>query len=667
MATRDSVAPATPLIGRIDPFDAGVESITAYLERLQLYFDVNSIPEPKRVSSLLTLIGPVNYNLLRSLVAPTPPREKSYDELLSTLENHYNPKKLVIAERYHFYQRNQKTTESISEYIAELRQLAIHCEFQNFLDEALRDKLVCGLKSEAILKRLLTEKALTLEKALEISQSMEAAERDAKGLNKGGTRPHAEGDLHNLSKEKCFRCGKQGHAGSDCKFKEYKCRQCGKTGHLAAVCRTKRSPKSPKSRKSSGRGIKHCEPDQPDTQTSQELGLFAIGSQVERPIKVELTIDEKPVVMEVDTGAAVSVVSEDVFKRTFPGAELRPSKLVLRTYTGESMPVLGELAVQVKYGSLAPKKLDLAVVKGSGTWLLGRNWLHHIRLDWKTICSFTNSSLDSLLDKYSDVYAEGLGTVKPFKVKLNVSSKAKPKFCKPRPVPFALRSAVEADLDRLEREGVIEKVTFSEWATPVVVVPKQDSKVRICGDYKVTINPHLDVDQYPLPRPEDLFATLANGKQFTKLDLKHAYNQLLLEDDACKYVTINTHRGLYQYKRLPFGIASAPALFQMTMDTILQGLDGVICYIDDILVTGATPEEHLKNLEAVLKRLQEHGIRLKLEKCKFMQASVEYLGYRIDAEGLHATDEKLQAITAAPVPRDLQELRSFLGLLNYYG
>ena len=157
----------------------------------------------------------------------------------------------------------------------------------------------------------------------------------------------------------------------------------------------------------------------------------------------------------------------------------------------------------------------------------------------------------------------------------------------------------------------MEKVTHSEWATPVVVVPKADGSVRLCGDFKVTINPLLKVDQYSLPKAEDLFATLAGGQRFTKLDLSQAYLQLELHPDSMKYCTINTPRGLYQYIRLPFGIASALALFQRVMDTILQGVTGAICYIDDILVTGQTEAEHIQNLSEVLKRLQQYGVRMK--------------------------------------------------------
>ena len=133
----------------------------------------------------------------------------------------------------------------------------------------------------------------------------------------------------------------------------------------------------------------------------------------------------------------------------------------------------------------------------------------------------------------------------------------------------------------------------SEWATPIVPILKPDKKVRICGDFKFTINPALDVDRYPLPKLEELLATVSRGKWFSKLDLTNAYLQLALDEESQKLCTLNTHRGLYQYMRMPFGIASAPALFQKTMDSVLQGIKQVVCYIDDILVTGSNESEHL--------------------------------------------------------------------------
>ena len=215
--------------------------------------------------------------------------------------------------------------------------------------------------------------------------------------------------------------------------------------------------------------------------------------------------------------------------------------------------------------------------------------------------------------------------------------------------------------------GAIEKVRYSDWATPVVPVPKPDGTVRVCGDFKITVNPVLHIDQHPSPKAEDLFATLAGGKKFSKLDLSQAYQQMLLHPDDRKYTTINTHLGLFQYTRLPFGIAAAPAIFQQAMEKILQGIPKVICYLDDVLITEQNDEEHLKTLETVFCRLEEHGVRLKKTKCEFLKTRVEYLGYCIDAEGLHKSLTKVKAVVNAPRPRNQQQLRSFLGLVNYYG
>ena len=146
---------------------------------------------------------------------------------------------------------------------------------------------------------------------------------------------------------------------------------------------------------------------------------------------------------------------------------------------------------------------------------------------------------------------------------------------------------------------------------------------------KHRINKLAKFDSYPLPRIDDLFASLSGGSTYTKLDLAHAYLQVPLDAESKKFTTINTHRGLYQYNRLPFGISSAPAIFQRTIENILQNLPHTCVYLDDILVTGKTESEHIKNLEEVLIRLEKAGLRLKKQKCSFMLPSVDYLGHSI--------------------------------------
>ena len=195
---------------------------------------------------------------------------------------------------------------------------------------------------------------------------------------------------------------------------------------------------------------------------------------------------------------------------------------------------------------------------------------------------------------------------------------------------------------------------------------KQDGSIRLCGDYKVTVNRAAKVDKYPLPRIDELFASLEGGRSFTKLDLAQAYQQVPLDVDSKKLTTINTPKGLYQYTRLPFGISSAPSIFQRVMENLLNDIPNVCVYIDDILVTGKTDADHLKNLDDVLTRLGRAGLRLKHTKCAFLLSSLEYLGHRISEKGLQPTQDKVNAILEAPAPENVSQLRSFLGAIGYY-
>ena len=144
-----------------------------------------------------------------------------------------------------------------------------------------------------------------------------------------------------------------------------------------------------------------------------------------------------------------------------------------------------------------------------------------------------------------------------------------PKFCRARTVPYALKPKVEVELKRLQQTGIIEPIKHSDWAAPIVPVVKKDGPVRICGDYRLTVNCAAKPDTYPLPRVDDIFASLSGGKIFSKLDLANAYQQVPLDSQSKQLVTINTHKGLYCYNRLPFGISAAPSIFQHTMENVL--------------------------------------------------------------------------------------------------
>ena len=397
------------------------------------------------------------------------------------------------------------------------------------------------------------------------------------------------------------------------------------------------------------------------------------------PYTVNMQLDGKAVNFEIDTGCCLTVMNEETFKEAWKHTKppsLRPMKIKLETYTGDPVKVVGVTLVKVKYKQ-QEGNLPLVVVEGDGPSLLGQGWREEICPDWRDIknsrkarkvhqVKTTENPLQQMLNKHEEVFKEELGTLKGTKATIHVKHDAPPRFFRPRSVPFAMRAKIDEEIDRLLKEGIISPVKYAEWAAPVVPLLKPTGNIRLCGDYKLTVNTVASLEQYPIPRMEDLFAALSGGKQFSKLDMSHAYQQILLNDESKQYVTVNTHRGLFTYNRLPFGVASAPAIFQRTMEGLLKGIPLVVVYLDDILVSGVDDADHLRNLDEVLSRLEEAGLRLKRSKCAFMQKEVEYLGHIVDAQGLHPVEKKVKAIMDAPTPTNVTELKAYLGLLNYY-
>ena len=202
--------------------------------------------------------------------------------------------------------------------------------------------------------------------------------------------------------------------------------------------------------------------------------------------------------------------------------------------------------------------------------------------------------MKELQSKYADMFKPELGTVKGTKATLHLRKNVKPVFCKARSVPFALRPAVERELERMQSEGIIMPVEFSEWATPLVCVPKPDGTVRLCGDYRTMVNQATHTVQFPIPMVEEIRSRLAGGEKFTKIDLKCAYQPMLLDEKAQELCTINTHKGLFRYSRLPFGVLSSPAIWQRFMEQALSGMTSICVMVDDVLITGRDDRTHAK-------------------------------------------------------------------------
>ena len=200
-------------------------------------------------------------------------------------------------------------------------------------------------------------------------------------------------------------------------------------------------------------------------------------------------------------------------------------------------------------------------------------------------------------------------------------------------------------------------MTHSEWAAPIVPVLKGDGSIRICGNYKVIVNQVSKLDNYTIPKTEDSQTKIEGGQKFTKLDLSHAYQQLLLDNESRKYTTINTCKGLFRYTRLPSRISSDPSIFRRVIENLLARIAYVIVRLDDILVSGKNDAEHLRNLEEVLKRLSNAGLRVKENKWVFMAAEVVYCGHNVTAEGVTPVEANVRAIKEAPRPENTSQLK----------
>ncbi|XP_026562019.1 uncharacterized protein K02A2.6-like, partial [Pseudonaja textilis] len=383
---------------------------------------------------------------------------------------------------------------------------------------------------------------------------------------------------------------------------------------------------------------------------------------------LSVSLEGKPCHMEVDTGSALSIISWNTLKRLHPSlstTRLQRCQFGLKDYQGKAIPVIGRGKFFVSFRAFKGH-LPLVVVNGNLPTLLGLDWFPHLGLGLTGVHAVSTSDTDSLFADYADVFSEELGCYNGTPISFTVDPQAVPIRLKPRRVPFAIRPKLDAELDKLLKQGVIEPTDFANWETPIVTPLKKDGSLRICSDYKTTINKYLQVSAYPVPVIQHLLHTFEPGSIFAKLDMSQAYQQFPVDNQTAELQTIVTHRGAFRCKRLQFGVSVAPGIFQSLMERILQGLPGVVPYFDDILVSARDRPQLFQRVRAVLERFRQHGLRLKKEKCAIATRQVDFLGYKIDASGIHPLESKVRAIHEAPTPTSKTELQAFLGLLNFY-
>lgn len=668
-----------------------------YQERLENFFEVTKVKdENDKKVCLLSYIGAKAYKLVRDISTPVAPSAKTYNELCEMLKSFYTQPIIPMVERKIFLDAKKLDTETVIEYSVRLKRLSSNCEFGSELNSYVLNKFITGLSGK-MFQRLAEEdtKNLTLEKAINtalkyenqisnqrkedhqvcyVKQNVNKQYCSAANKNKN---VRQEKGLHGMTvgetkqtKEnvkRCAHCGYKNHESKYCKFIRATCHKCGEIGHLASVCKFKK--------KVNFIANSNLNVENNDNILSSIFSdtICEINSNVMEDnfsdYLIELTINDKNLNFFLDNGSRYTLISHKIYRDYFKDFKLLNcnQKINLSSYSGHGIKILGFFNTVVRWGEKSFPSDIHVVYSNNNLPIAGRMFMKQFGIIQSKVELINEQiSLSGLLEKYAILFDGKVGKFKYHQIHLEIEKNVIPKFFKPRQVAYAYKYSVEQELIRLEKQGVITPVETSEWGTPLVPIPKPNGGIRLCADYKVSINKYLVDNKHPLPRVEEVFQALQGGVKFSKLDLESAYNQFELDEESRKLVTWSTHKGVFLVNRLPFGIKPATGIFQGEMEKILLGIPGVVNLLDDIVVTGKNDEDHIRNLEEVLRRLADAGLKLKKEKCSFFQDNINYLGHVVSKDGLTKSKERIEAVVKAPVPVNITETRAFCGLVNYY-
>lgn len=699
--TSTGITMNTNYVGQIDKFDG--KDFELFEQQLECIITLNDVPKIKQTPLLLTNLSTKVLETLNHLCSPTRPIQKDYTELLQILQKRYTKSTSIALDRATFRSRNQKHNENIEDYIIELKKLAKRCEFKD-PEEQVKEKFIDGVTKPLIKYELLKNGDAKLETLIIMARSVEAAMQHsnlseqesmessqasggAKEMFYTGRRRESPATVQTKSKPnqiktnnniKCFVCGKDNHLKSECSLKNKFCSECGKQGHIFRVCRSRQTKKLDAISDS----VVDIEEDIHNLFESQEdnaemycmYSNYTNSNRKVPPQIISVLVEGKPVNLELDTGSEVSTLTVSDQLKLFPSKTIEKTNITFKNFDQSLSRPLGMIKnVNVEWNN-SIKQVDVYIVSNDKPRIFGRNWLQlfdqwPLELNRKVCDLKINQICDpvkTIKDKFMEVFSPGWGDFKGESISLKLKADAKPKFLPVRQVPFALKDKVKDEIKRLLNNKRIEPVKYSEWGTPVVPIVKSDGSVRLCGDYKVTLNPHLETDHYPLPHIETIFQTLKGGEYYCELDLKEAYLQAPLEPGSQDLTVINTELGTFKYLYLPYGVSTGPGSFQRLLSQKLSHIPNTIVFIDNIYMCGYDLQDMTKTLEAVLSVLKESGLKIKPNKCKFFRKSIEVFGYNVNKEGISVIKENILPVLQLPPPENITMLRSFLGKINYY-
>nr|XP_040226826.2 uncharacterized protein K02A2.6-like [Anopheles coluzzii] len=675
--------------------ESGV-SFEAWFTRYEDLFakDASRLGDEAKVRLLVRKLGTPEHARYISYILPRSPRDLSFEETVDKLTALFGCRESLLSKRYRCLQICKKRTEDLIAFSCRVNRACVEFQFASMNEETFKClMLVCGLKDDndlrtRLLARIEERNDVTLEQLSAECQRITSVKGDSAmiagetnervfAVHSGEKRSHEKAAQQTNYKrftpyrtkrpfrakyavcsstskpaKPCWLCGDM-HWVRECTYRSHKCLDCARYGHREGHCNTASRKKRFNVRQ---RNI------------NTRVVMVNVQSIRERRRFVSIALNGTAVRLQLDTASDISVIDRRTWRK-IGSPPLTPSSVTAKTASGATLVLDGEFSCAVSVGSQT-RQATLSVCGAANLLLLGADLIDVFSLWSVPMDAFCNHVTVAGQQSFQQLFPKvftGIGLCTKASIKFTLRDNVRPVFRPSRPVAYAMEETVSRELDRLEELNVITPVTTAEWAAPVVVVRKANGLVRICGDYSTGLNAALFPHDYPLPVPEDIFARLANCKVFSKIDLSDAFLQVEIDPEYRHFLTINTHRGLYTYNRLPPGIKIAPTAFQQLMDIMLSGIQGVSVYLDDIIIGGPSEAEHDATVVEVLNRIQNYGFTLRAEKCHFRVNQIKYLGHIIDSHGLRPDAQKVEAIRKLPEPTNLTEVRSFLGAINYYG
>lgn len=615
----------------------------------------------------------------------TLPTTGTFDEALIALTTHFEPRTNVTFQRHRFRQEEQGN-DSCDLFMTRLRTAAKRCQFAD-ADEMIKDQFIEKCRSQNLRTRLLREPPRTVDDLMKVARSYEDAQKQAGQIktdqeatvsaihkskprfnNKTGGcfKPKAkhQNDARKANTHKCSRCGQSTHVAQNCWALKLVCHHCNKLGHLQKMCLLKHKPKEryPEQRHKHAQKVRTVTSiDQNPSSDSESEEIFTVDTGSQKP-KCEVKINGHPLTVLIDSGASVNIIGKDIASETLnmkilPTQKLYPygSKKPLKLYGQFSAPV----AVK--------NRVDTAtfyVTESGSESILGMDTASQLSLIRIGPDVNTLSDKPEECEKYVECF-QGLEKLKGYQMKLHIDEGVKPVAQPLRRIPYSLKKKVDKKIKELVEQDIIEKVEGpTPWVSPIHVVPTNDNDIRVVIDMR-RANEAIIRERHPIPTVEEVLQDLSGNSVFTELDFRSGYHQIELSEDSRHITTFVTHKGLFRYKRLLFGVNAAPEKFQNIIEQVFNGMEGVRNISDNLIVFGRSREEHDRRLEQVLERIKQSGLTLNKDKCKFRLSDLKFFGHTVSAEGIHIDNDKVNSLINAREPDTAQEIKSFLGLVNF--